>query len=52
MEAVLGVLGSILLFIGTVLLWILGILLGIILLILFVGTVMFNKTQRNFMDTV
>ena len=26
--------------------------LGIILLILFVGTVMFNKTQRNFMDTV
>ena len=26
--------------------------LGITLLILFVGTVMFNKTQRNFMDTV
>lgn len=25
---------------------------GVILLILFVGTVMFNKTQRNFMDTV
>mgnify|MGYP001852951208 FL=1 len=36
MEAVLGVLGSILLFIGTVLLWILGILLGIILLILLI----------------
>lgn len=34
MEAVLGVLGSILLFIGTALLWILGILLGIILLFL------------------
>ena len=26
--------------------------LGIIMLILFAGTVMFNKTQRNFMDTV
>ncbi len=25
---------------------------GIILIILFIGTVMFNKTQRNFMDTV
>lgn len=36
MEAVLGVLGSILLFIGTVLLWILGILLGILLLILLI----------------